>query len=215
MTEFQAALLLQQMTRLEEQSRRREQNAAYLTEQLKEIPGIAPARMYEGCTRNAYHLYMFRYDRSPVPGPAAVAVSRGASRRGDSGLGRLSAARQGAVPEEHAAIARISGDLRPRADLGVPREESTARSTTSSARQAVWLTQTMLLGPRSDMDQIAEAVRKIQDSGKLALRPDRSWLTWRVTRLARSDHTSQSATACFKPSSGSRVGMNSWPTWPL
>src|SRR5262249_32220085 len=38
MTEFQAALLLQQLTRLEEQSRRREQNAAYLTEQLKEIP---------------------------------------------------------------------------------------------------------------------------------------------------------------------------------
>ena len=28
--------------------------------------------------------------------------------------------------------------------------------------EAVWLTQTMLLGPRSDMDQIAEAIRKIQ-----------------------------------------------------
>ena len=26
----------------------------------KEIPGIAPARMYDGCTRNAYHLFMFR-----------------------------------------------------------------------------------------------------------------------------------------------------------
>ena len=25
------------------------------------IPGILPARQYEGCTRNAYHLYMFRY----------------------------------------------------------------------------------------------------------------------------------------------------------
>jgi perosamine synthetase len=28
--------------------------------------------------------------------------------------------------------------------------------------QAVWLTQTMLIGPREDMDQIVEAVRKIQ-----------------------------------------------------
>ena len=44
MTEFQAALLLQQLTRLEEQSRRREQNAAYLTELLREIPGITPAQ---------------------------------------------------------------------------------------------------------------------------------------------------------------------------
>ena len=28
--------------------------------------------------------------------------------------------------------------------------------------EAVWMTQTMLLGSKSDMDQIAEAVRKIQ-----------------------------------------------------
>ena len=61
MTEFQGNLLLAQMTRLEEQSRTREQNAQYLTSMLKEIPGILPAKMYEGCTRNAYHLYMFRY----------------------------------------------------------------------------------------------------------------------------------------------------------
>ena len=59
-TEFQAALLLQQLTRLEEQSRHREQNAAYLSKLLQEIPGIAPAKMYDGCTRNAYHLYMFQ-----------------------------------------------------------------------------------------------------------------------------------------------------------
>ena len=61
MTEFQGNLLLAQMTRLEAQSRTREQNAAYLTSLLREIPGILPAKMYEGCTRNAYHLYMFRY----------------------------------------------------------------------------------------------------------------------------------------------------------
>jgi dTDP-4-amino-4,6-dideoxygalactose transaminase len=64
MTEFQGALLLSQMARLEEQAARRDENAKYLTSLLKEIPGIVPARMYEGCTRNAYHLYMLRYRRS-------------------------------------------------------------------------------------------------------------------------------------------------------
>src|SRR5258708_15100137 len=64
MTEFQAALLIEQLKRVDEQSHRREQNAAYLTKQLAEIPGIRPARMYPGATRNAYHLYMFRYDQS-------------------------------------------------------------------------------------------------------------------------------------------------------
>ena len=46
----------------------RAQNGAYLTSLLKDIPGIAPARMYDGCTRNAYHLYMFRYDRQHFAG---------------------------------------------------------------------------------------------------------------------------------------------------
>ena len=69
MTEFQAALLLPtELTRLDQQSRRREQNAAYLTSLLSEIPGIAPAKMYGGCTRNAYHLYMFRYDADQFEG---------------------------------------------------------------------------------------------------------------------------------------------------
>jgi perosamine synthetase len=76
MTEFQATLLLAQMTRLEEQSQRRDQNGAYLTSLLKEIPGIRPARMYDGCTRNAYHLYMFRYDKEQFAGCRARNSSR-------------------------------------------------------------------------------------------------------------------------------------------
>jgi dTDP-4-amino-4,6-dideoxygalactose transaminase len=56
LTEFQAGLLLAQMTRLEGQSRRREENARHLTRRLGAIPGILPARMHEGCTRNAARL---------------------------------------------------------------------------------------------------------------------------------------------------------------
>ena len=68
MVEFEAALLTAQMTRLEDQSKRRTANALYLTSLLKEIPGIVPAQMYEGCTRNAYHLYMFRYEKAEFGG---------------------------------------------------------------------------------------------------------------------------------------------------
>ena len=62
MTEFQAALLIEQYSRVEEQSKLREQNAACLASQLRDIPGIQPARMYPGCTRNAYHIFLMRYD---------------------------------------------------------------------------------------------------------------------------------------------------------
>src|SRR5207244_3540036 len=67
LTEFQAGILQAQMTRLDAQSRTREANASYLSGLLREIPGLTPARMYARCTRNAYHLYMFRYDAASSP----------------------------------------------------------------------------------------------------------------------------------------------------
>src|SRR5690606_19942194 len=63
LTEFQGNLLLAQMTRLTDQARLRSEHAAYLTSLLNEIPGIHPAKLYDGVTRSAYHLYMFRYDK--------------------------------------------------------------------------------------------------------------------------------------------------------
>ena len=68
MTEFQGALLLSQMDGVQERATTRSENADYLSSMLREIPGITPARMYEGCTRNAYHLYMFRYQPEQLAG---------------------------------------------------------------------------------------------------------------------------------------------------
>ncbi len=141
MTEFQAALLATQLTRLEEQSRRREQNANYLTGLLREIPGIAPARMYDGCTRNAYHLYMFRYDPAGFDGlprakfiealeaegslarPATARCTASPSSRTRSNRGRsaLSTHRSGSpttssgfiAPPTTGSATRVSGCSRP------------------------------------------------------------------------------------------------------
>jgi dTDP-4-amino-4,6-dideoxygalactose transaminase len=160
MTEFQAALLLEQLKRLDEQSRRREQNAAYLTGLLREIPGIAPARMHDGCTRNAYHLYMFRYDSAQFAGLsrsrfiAALAAEGIPASGGYSPLYRepfLKNTLQSRAFQAIYSSQRISAYLE---SIHCPENDRLCDV-------AVWLTQTMLLGPRSDMDQIAEAVRKI------------------------------------------------------
>ena len=164
MTEFQAALLLQQMTRLEEQSRRREQNAAYLTEQLKEVPGIAPARMHEGCTRNAYHLYMFRYDRAQFQGLPRSRFLEALHAEGVPASG-------GYQPLDKEPFLKNTLESRGfQAIYGQGRiseyfEKARCPVNDQLCETAVWLTQTMLLGPRSDMDQIAEAVRKVQKNG--------------------------------------------------
>src|SRR5215831_1333816 len=80
--EFQAAILLAQMARIEAQAKIRTANAGYLTAMLKEIPGIAPARMYAGCTRNAYHLYMFRYDKARFSGLPRAAFLKALAAEG-------------------------------------------------------------------------------------------------------------------------------------
>jgi dTDP-4-amino-4,6-dideoxygalactose transaminase len=168
MTEFQAALLLEQFTRLEEQSRRREQNAAYLTQLLKEIPGIAPARMYEGCTRNAYHLYMFRYDSSHFDG---LARSRFLKALGAEGI----PCSGGYQPLDQEAFLKTALQSRCFQAIYSPQriseyfQRTRCPANEKLCETAVWLTQNMLIGPQSDMDQIPEAIRKIQkQSGKLA-----------------------------------------------
>jgi dTDP-4-amino-4,6-dideoxygalactose transaminase len=161
LTEFQGALLLAQMTRLDAQAKIREQNAAVLTEQLREIPGISPARMYEGCTRNAFHLYMLRYDPSEFSGLARSGFLRALSAEGipaSGGYGPLYREpflRRALDSRGFRAVysTELLADYEDRIDCP---------GNDQLCQEAVWFSQTMLLGDRADMDQIADAIRKIR-----------------------------------------------------
>ncbi len=61
MTEWQGALLLVQLERLEEQTRRRWANAGLLDDRLKDFPCIRPLRNDPWVTRSSVHVYMARY----------------------------------------------------------------------------------------------------------------------------------------------------------
>ena len=161
LTEFQASLLMAQMTRLEAQSAQRETNAAYLTKQLGEIPGITPARMYPGVTRNAYHLYMLRYDPGAFAGLSRTAFLKALRAEGipaSSGYTPLNKEPFLASAFASTAYQRIYGA----AVLKSAEERSHTPQNDRLCEEAVWLTQTMLIGPREDMDHIIEAVRRIQ-----------------------------------------------------
>lgn len=169
LTEFQGALLLAQLARLEEQSRTREQNAAYLTQQLGELPGIKPARMYEGCTRNAYHLYMFRYDPagfSNLPRERFLKALQAEGIPCSSGYTPLN--REPFVQQtlQSRAYRRIYS-AKEIVDLAA---RNHCPENDRLCQEAVWLTQNMLLGNKHDMDQIAAAVRKIQKQSALLAR---------------------------------------------
>ena len=160
-TEFQAALLTEQLKRVEEQSRTREQNAAYLTRQLAEIPGIRPARMYPDATRNAYHLYMLRYDKTQFADLPRAQFLKALRAEGVPGSGGYTPLNKEPFLK-HTFDSRAYRAIYPDQQLAAWAERNHCPANDQLCEEAVWFTQTMLLGPRDDMDQIAEAVRKIQ-----------------------------------------------------
>ncbi len=60
MTEFQAAILSAQLSRLEEQTLKREENASFLYNALSQIEGLLPQPTLPGVTRRPYHLLALR-----------------------------------------------------------------------------------------------------------------------------------------------------------
>mgnify|MGYP001828490998 CR=1 FL=1 len=160
-TEFQAGLLLAQMTRLGEQTKTREENASYLTTQLEEIPGIRPARMHEGCTRNGYHIYMLRYDPDRFAGLPRAQFLKAMRAEGvpcSGGYSPLNTQPLVKATLETPAYRRLySPEV-----LADWEERTRCPANDRLCQEAVWFGQTMLLGPRGDMDDIAGAIRKIQ-----------------------------------------------------
>ncbi len=161
MTEFQGALLFEQMTRLEKQAKTREQNANYLTQQLREIPGIYPEKMYPGTTRNAYHLYMFRYDKDKFAGMPRSKFLDALKKEGvPCGSGYSPLNKQTFMKETlyKPGFIRIYG--KERIDRYFEENECPENDKLCN-EEAVWFFQSMLLAEREAMDQIADAIRKI------------------------------------------------------
>jgi dTDP-4-amino-4,6-dideoxygalactose transaminase len=161
MTEFQGALLLSQMERLEAQARTREQNAQYLSKMLDEIAGVEPARMYEGCTRNAYHLYMFRYEAKGFEGLPRERFLKAMNAEGipcSGGYGPLN--RDSFL--ENTFSSRPFRAIYSEAEMKQWKERNQTPENEKLCEEAVWIGQNRLLGSKRDMEQVAEAVRKIQ-----------------------------------------------------
>lgn len=161
MTEFQGALLQAQMQRLEEQSRIRERNAAALTRMLDEIDGLVPARMYPGCTRNAYHLFMARYKKEAFSG-----LPRGGFLKALRAEGIPCSGGYAPLNKEPYIKQLLSGrgyrQIYPARLLDQWEERTACPVNDKLCEEGVWFTQNMFLGTNEDMEQIVAAVQKIR-----------------------------------------------------
>jgi dTDP-4-amino-4,6-dideoxygalactose transaminase len=163
MTEFQGALLFTQMNRLEQQAKTRDANAAYLTQLLSEIPGIEPARRHEGCTRSSHHLFMFRYRKEQFANLSRGKFMQALSREGvpcSGGYAPLNTDKYVEALATNPHYLKIYGAE----TMSRWQERNRCPVNEQLCAEAVWFTQTTLLGTRFQMEQIAEAIRKIQKS---------------------------------------------------
>jgi len=172
MTGFQAALLEVQIQRLEEQFARRGENGRYLSEQLAGIPGITPAKVPDGGTGHAYHLYIFRYQRDHFAGLPKQKFVEALQREGiPASVGYLSPVHRldflQCAAELESVLGRNYDPIRmDYARVDCPAAEKAVKE------EAVWLGQSVLLAGRSDMEDIVTAVAKVQRfSGELAREP--------------------------------------------
>ncbi len=165
LTEFQSAILLAQMTRLKEQSDRRWENAQHLTKLFNEIPGIKPAKLYPGTTRSAYHLYMFRMNEKEF-GTTREKFIKALVAEGVIASPGYNKINKGSfvtnlAKEPH--YLKIYGEKRMKQWL----QQTMATPVNDRlTEEAVWLLQTTLLGTKNDMEQIGDAVKRIQKNAK-------------------------------------------------
>lgn len=151
MTEFQAALVLSQMDRLEEQMRTREEHAAYLSARLRDAGGLRPLATGEGVTRHAHHIFIVRYQSEEFGGLPRDRFLRAMSAEGIP----MSA---GYVPLHKFQALQNS---RPEAHYDRVHLPVTERAC---YEEACWLTQNVLLGSKKDLDDVVEAVLKVKSN---------------------------------------------------
>jgi dTDP-4-amino-4,6-dideoxygalactose transaminase len=164
MTEFQAALLLVQLDRYENQFLRREANAAFLNRELTAIPGISPLQRGVGETRHAYHIYIFRYNSVEFGGLARDRFIEALAAEGIpcSGGYPHPLYRQPVFLERRFEPYGAQASRMDYTAVHLPASEQ-------ACREAVWIPHRVLLGDREDMIDIVQAIEKVRAGQKALL----------------------------------------------
>jgi dTDP-4-amino-4,6-dideoxygalactose transaminase len=160
MQQSQALILMSQMNRIIKDADIRLGNATYLDAKLKEIPGIIPAKLAPGATRSAYHLYAFRFISEKfnnVPKDKFMNALRAEGIPCSSGYGTQN--KDGLI--EQMLTSRGYKRLFPESRLNEWSEKNLLPGNDRLCKEAVTFTQNLLLGSRTDMDDIINAISKI------------------------------------------------------
>ena len=161
MTQAQAVILMQQFDKLLQETEVRRANADYLSAHLGKIPGITPVRLPEN-SRPVWHLYSFRYDAAQFNGLSRERFSKAMAAEGVPCGGVYHEQYYDGLLDEAIAsrgYKRLWGAERLKAYRDSFQQ---LKGNKQVCETTVAITQNMLLADRSGMDDILEAIRKVQ-----------------------------------------------------
>lgn len=166
-SEYQAAVGLAQLQRLEAQTETRNVNAGYLSSMIRKIPGITPYTLYDHVTRAAFHLFPFRYNKNEFKGLSKSGFIKALQAEGLPANG-------GYTPlntQPFIKHAFESSDFRriysaKRIEYTKYMEMNQCPLNDQLCSEAIWFTQNVLLGTKDDMKLIFNAIEKIYQNAE-------------------------------------------------
>jgi len=162
MTEFQAAILLAQLERFDEQTEKRMRNARYLNSNLSKIDGIKPLKDDERITRNAYHLYIIRFNPEAFGGISKATFAEALQAEGIPVKVGYSRPLHKEPYLDYFRRCPLSCPYYGKSvDYSKVRLPATEKACYS---EGLWLPQYVLLGSKEDMDDIVAAFEKVKEN---------------------------------------------------
>jgi 3-amino-5-hydroxybenzoate synthase len=156
MNEFQAAILLAQLERLEELNKKRHENFNYLNTLLEKIDGITPQKMNPDITVNTHYMYMFYYDSTQF---GNVSRNEFVENLCEEGIPAFIA-----YPVVSNTEFYRNKDFRGHITLSQNQEKYYLPNAEKIAAEVVWLPHYTLLGDQKDIEEISSAIIKIKDN---------------------------------------------------
>jgi len=162
-TEYQAAMALSQLGRLESETTTRNKNAEYLKSRIKDIPGIVPYRLYDNVTRAAFHMFAFRYKKEEFQGISRDTFLKALNAEGIPNLSGYAPFLNRQPYLKNAFQSKNFRKMYPveMLDFDAYVKRNLCPVNDVLCEEAVWLMQNLLLGTHADMDDIAMAIDRI------------------------------------------------------
>jgi len=162
-TEFQAAVLVEQLKRLPGQVKKRDRNAIHLNELLGKIPGITPMKRDRRTKLQSYFNFAFRYDAKEFKGLSVWHFRPALAKE----LGAV--VEPCYFPLNNAPLYRPLTKKRYHVNKAHWRNVDAGRFKLPVCEKAfreesVCFHHSVLMGTKNDVEQIAEAVEKIRDN---------------------------------------------------